>query len=55
MKTINASTFRAFIVSAMFVILIIAAFSSCSAPHWYKATNDGCQSSQGMAGYGNRK
>jgi hypothetical protein len=40
---------------AFLVGVLIIAFSSCSAPHWYKAVNDGCQSSQGMGGYGNRK
>jgi hypothetical protein len=43
------------IAIAFLVAALIVVFSSCSAPHWYKAANDGCQSSQGMGGYGNRK
>jgi hypothetical protein len=56
MKTlINKSGIYAFVIGAMFVLLLVVVLSSCAAPHWYKAVNDGCQSSQGMSGFGNRK
>lgn len=54
-KSINAAAIYSFVTGALFVLLLIVVFSSCSTPHWYKAVNDGCQSSQGMGGYGNRK
>lgn len=55
MKTIinrymHISGFLLAIVGVCAMLLL----SSCSTGKWYVRSHDGCQSSQGMAGYGNK-
>lgn len=42
-------------VIGLSVLFFVLSFASCSAPHWYKATGDGCRQSAGFAGFGNKK
>ena len=36
------------------IALVAALLSSCTASKWYGRSHDGCQSAQGMVGYGNK-
>jgi hypothetical protein len=56
MKTNNVtiSGIVAYIGGAAFILLLISVFASCSSPRYYTRTHDGCQQSQGFAGYGNK-
>jgi hypothetical protein len=54
MKNLSISALIVFIAGGLFAILIISCLASCATPKWYARTHDGCQSSQGMAGYGNK-
>ena len=57
MKTISAifGGMASAIVITGIIVLMCVSMQSCSAPHWYKASGDGCQSSAGMSGFGNKR
>jgi hypothetical protein len=51
MKNVSISGVIAFLTGALIMLFFIICFASCATPKWYARTHDGCQSSQGMAGY----